>query len=158
MQYRLPGATWVLEVSDEALAVMRQRTQRKIFSRESVGQLFTQDVGASVVRVGVATILKPVRAQRAQVQLDPQKAYEERETLFAQGLHFVGLWHTHPETVPEPSERDRVLALDHARAAQQHISGLIFVIAGTQPFPAGLGVWIHDGKQLLQLELEAWVK
>ena len=155
MRYRIPGASWALEASGDAIAVMRKHSQRKIFSRESVGQLFTQDVGASIVRVGVATILKPVRAQRTQVQLDPQKAYEERETLFAQGLHFVGLWHTHPEAVPEPSERDRVLALEHARAAQQHISGLIFIIAGTQPFPAGLGVWIHDGEQLLQLELEA---
>lgn len=154
MRYRIPGASWVLEVSDEALAVMRKRSQRKLFSRESVGQLFAPDVVAPIVRIGVATILKPVHAWRTQVQLDPKKAYEERETLFAQELHFVGLWHTHPEPVPEPSSKDKALALDHARAAQQHISGLIFIIAGTQPFPAGLGVWIHNGEQLLQLELE----
>ena len=68
--------------------------------------------------------------------------------MFAQGLHCIGLWHTHPEARPQPSSEDLVLAKDYALAVRPILTGLVFVIVGTLPFPRGLAVWVHDGMRL----------
>lgn len=152
--FKLPGASWKLGLSDEALSEFASHAQTRLFMRESVGQLFARDLTGSVVLVEAATVLKPRKASRMRVQFDVTQLMAERQRKFSEGLHFVGFWHTHPEPVPTPSHEDEELASAHALAAQPTMVGIVFAIVGTAPMPDGLGLWIHDGKVLMKFQLE----
>jgi proteasome lid subunit RPN8/RPN11 len=148
LSLRLPQATWSLEFSGDALQTFDKHVQRRAWSKETVGQLFTRSLVSDCIAIDVATVLKPKRAAWARVQFDTNRAMAEREAMFEQGLHCVGLWHTHPEPVPHPSSDDRQLAREHALAAQPQLAGLVFAIVGTKMLPQGLRVWIDDGAEL----------
>ena len=152
--YRLSQAKWVLEFGASAIETLQKHVQAGSRSKESVGQLYSKDLTRDHLVVDVATVLKPTRAARAKVRFDTKQAMAEREALFKRGLHCIGLWHTHPEPNPTPSPEDRSLARDHALAALPQLNGLVFVIVGTFPIPAGLRVWVHDGQELLANEMQ----
>jgi proteasome lid subunit RPN8/RPN11 len=84
----------------------------------------------------------------SRVRFDTKRAMQQREALIARGLHCIGLWHTHPEPMPQPSLEDRTVAREHALAAKPQLTGLVFVIVGTVPPPEGLRVWVDDGSEL----------
>jgi len=146
--YRLPQAKWTLEFSAAALETIAAHVQHGRMSKESVGQLFSKDLTGDQLVVDIATRLTPTVATRTRVRFDTERAMYERRVLVEQGLHCIGLWHTHPEPMPAPSGEDLLLAREHALAAQPQLSGLVFAIAGTLPFPSGLRVWVDDGRQL----------
>jgi proteasome lid subunit RPN8/RPN11 len=148
LSFRLPDAAWTLEFTTEVQRRLGASAQLQWGSRESVGQLFTRDLASERVLVEAATVLKPTLATRAKVRFDTTAAMAERQALFERGLHCIGLWHTHPEPMPEPSPEDRVLARDYARAAMPQVSGVVFVIVGTLPMPSGLRVWVDDARDL----------
>jgi len=145
LRYQIQSANWQLEFSIDCQETLKSHIQRRRLSKESVGQLFTRDLTQDVVQVELATIISPTWASFARVKFDPKRAAKEREELFKQGLHCIGLWHTHPEPIPEPSDDDLTLASDYALAAKATLTGMLFVIVGQSPFPAGLAVWVHDG-------------
>lgn len=148
MEFQLKGAHWSLDFAPAATSIMCANAQTKFASCEAVGQLYTRDLTSSSVVVEHATVLKPRRASRGRVQFDPKSAYAERAELFKQGLHCVGIWHTHPEPQPSPSGEDRRLARDYAIAAKPALSGIVFVIVGTQPLPNAFRVWVDNGEEL----------
>lgn len=153
--YRLSHANWSLQFSASATAVLSKHVQGRLFSRETVGQLYTRNLVTNDIVIDVATVLPPVRAAWSSVSFDTQRAMTERETLFHDGLHCIGLWHTHPEPHPTPSSKDRVLARDHALAAKPQLSALVFAILGTALLPSGLRVWIDDGTDLQEADVVA---
>jgi hypothetical protein len=142
---RIPGASWTLEFRPRALRTFLRHSQRLWQKRESVGQLFASDLCGDLVVVEEATRLSTVWSGRGGVKFDPRRAEAERAALFSRGFHCIGLWHTHPELAPRPSIADLELAAEHASAAQPTLTGLVFVIVGTAPWPTGLGIWVHDG-------------
>jgi hypothetical protein len=146
--YQLPGALWYLRFTAMALRTLHAHVQRKLCSRESVGQLYSRDLTTDCIVIEEATVLTPKWSARARVQFDPRRAAAERDKKFERGLHCVGLWHTHPEALPIPSPDDKVLAREHALSAKGQLTGLVFAIVGTQPIPAGLRVWVDDGEAL----------
>lgn len=146
--YRLPGASWALELPVEQLQALQSHAQRKWWSKEAAGQLFSAGPGGDIVRVDAVTKLPARVATRTGLRLDIPAVRKEREVLFEQGLHCLGFWHTHPEPVPTPSPDDIALAAEHARASSATFGGLVFVIVGTAAVPAGVGVWVHDGNTL----------
>jgi hypothetical protein len=103
-----------------------------------------------VLRVDVVTKLHAKWASHTGVRLDVAKVNEERARLFKQGLHCLGFWHSHPESVPSPSSDDIAMAADHAKASLNVYAGILFVIVGTADAPLGIGVWVHDGTEMLQ--------
>jgi len=145
LSYRLPDATWSLRFAESALQTLLDHVQHSRTSNESVGQLFVRDLTQDPVVVELATVLVPTRAAWARVIFDTDRAMTEREVLFEKGLHCIGLWHTHPEPSPTPSTDDRMLAREHALAARSQLAGIVFVIVGTVPVPAGIRVWVDDG-------------
>lgn len=146
--YQIPEAKWTLEFSAQALDVFRGHVQAGRSSKESVGQLYVRELTVSRLVVELATSLAPKWATFSRVRFDTRRATAERDAQFAEGLHCVGLWHTHPEPRPCPSPEDLRLAKDHAEAAKPQLAGIIFVIVGTLPFPDGLLVSVHDGECL----------
>jgi proteasome lid subunit RPN8/RPN11 len=157
MEFALPLSAWRLRFEPEALQVIRSKIQSKQTDVEAVGQIYSSDITGDVVSISIATVLKAVKTRRTGVTIDKTQAGEERKKLFAQGLHCVGIWHSHPEAVPEPSIPDTDLAKDYAKAAAEQVTGVIFVIIGTAEFPDGLGVWMHDGQKLQEMTLVAQV-
>lgn len=151
---RVAGAAWALTFTNEVLQLIGVHTQRTRFSRESVGQLYCRDLTTTNIVVGHATVLPRTRAFFSGVQFNPAVAMEERASLFQSGWHCIGLWHSHPESHPQPSATDTALAKDHAEAAATHLNGLVFAILGTQPLPSGLSVWLHDGGRFLEANWE----
>lgn len=150
--YQIPGAKWRMYFAPETLALLTKCVQRGTRSKEQVGQLFTRDLTGDAVEIVHATKLSPKWASFARVKFDPKTAMTERTRLLADGLHCIGLWHTHPEPRPVPSGEDKALAKEHALAAIPQLSGLVFVIVGTAGLPTGLQVWVHDGNELLSAQ------
>jgi proteasome lid subunit RPN8/RPN11 len=155
LHFRLLGAAWSLEIPPNARAVLDKHVQRGWMKREVVGQLYTRDLTTEVVVVDVVTKLPAQWSAFAGVGFDLRHAEAERERLFEQGLHCLGFWHTHPESIPHPSGTDLQMAADHANASKRLFTGLLFLIVGKAPFPLGLGVWLHDGHQALRAEPES---
>ena len=152
--YRMTGATWSFQFSESALDTLLGHVQRLRSSKESVGQLFAKDLTRSPIVVEVATALRPTRAAWSRVTFNTDQAMAERIKLFGQGLHCVGLWHTHPEPLPTPSTDDQMLAREHALAARPQLAGIVFAIVGTASLPAGVRVWVDDGTDLREAVVE----
>jgi proteasome lid subunit RPN8/RPN11 len=142
----LPGASWILQFSEQAASFMNSHRQKRWHQPEAVGQLFSPDLTCPTIRISEATVLTRVKASRASVTFDPDEAAEQRTLKLRDGLHCVGIWHTHPEITPKPSGTDERLAADHASAARSVLNGLCFVIVGTGISPESWYVGIHDGK------------
>lgn len=147
--YQIPGARWRMKFAPSALETLKRNVQHGASSKEAVGQLYSRDLTIPEIEICVATRLTPLSATFAKVKFDPHVALRERRSFLSDGLHCVGLWHTHPEPIPIPSSDDRSLAKEHAQAAKPNLSGLVFAIVGTAQFPRGLQVWVHDGEALL---------
>jgi proteasome lid subunit RPN8/RPN11 len=160
LTYRLADANWSLVVGASVVSFLMAQAQRGRTSRERIGQLYSRNLSGSRIVVDAATLLEPRQASFARVTFDTQRMAAERRTQFEQGLHFVGLWHTHPEPHPFPSELDRRLAEDHARAASDVLAGIVFMIMGNLSAPRSLRVWIQEsasssaklGRRLLPME------
>jgi len=149
-RFRFPGAIWSLEIPEDVLATFKRHVQHGWMKREVVGQLYARDLTAEVVVVEVITKLPAKWSAISGVSFDVRVAEAERKLLFEQGLHCLGFWHTHPETIPQPSETDLQMAAEHANASKRIFTGLLFLIVGKAAFPKGLGVWLHDGQQAWQ--------
>lgn len=152
VKFALPGAKWSLQFDEAAVSMLQGKMQDWSRSKESAGQLFTNDLTASTIVILRATLLKARHASWSSVTFDPVEAMRQRQDLLQQGLHCIGLWHTHPEASPAPSGTDERLAADHARAAISVLNGLAFVIVGTQPFPNGWYVGFHDTNRFLKAD------
>ena len=144
-RYRIPGAAWTLHLSPEAIALLSQHAQRHWWTHESVGQLYSRDLTAEAVVVHAATLLKPSWAAFTGVGISRDRAIKERESMFQQGLHAIGIWHSHPEAYPKPSRTDLELAADYANAAKSQVAGVVFIIVGKAQSHGGLLVGVHDG-------------
>lgn len=148
--YRIPGAVWALELPSTAVAMLNSHAQRRFWSKESVGQLYSANLHSNVIHVDKITKLKSTWSSHTRVQLDMAAVNRERADYFRNGLHCLGFWHSHPEPVPSPSNEDIAMAAEHAIAGRDLYSGIVFIIVGTASPPKGLGVWVHDGKNLWQ--------
>lgn len=145
--FAISGASWSLTFTEATVKFLRSHAQVRWLQKESVGQLFTNDLTGSEIAITSATRLKPRRASSAQVTFDPEEAIQQREAALAQGLYCVGFWHTHPEKFPSPSGNDERLAKDHAQAARSILNGLVFLIVGNRPMLENWYLAVHDGRE-----------
>ncbi len=160
LTYRLAGANWSLVLEASVASFLMGQAQRGFTSRERIGQLYARDLSGPRVVVDAATRLDPRQSSFARVTFDAQRMAAERMAQFERGLHFVGLWHTHPEPDPVPSELDRRLAEDHAGAASDMLAGIVFMIVGNLRSSRSLCVWVQEsaspsarlGRRLLPME------
>lgn len=154
LRFRIRGAIWSLQFSTEVAAQLASFAQRGWRSREAVGQLYSSDLTAEPIRVDRVTRLTPSWAGYSGVKLNIASVNHERHEMHKQGFHCLGFWHSHPESRPKPSHEDVQMAAAHARASKREFEGLVFAIVGTDPFPLGLGIWVHDGDAMWRAEHE----
>ncbi|MDD5267593.1 MAG: Mov34/MPN/PAD-1 family protein [Methylococcales bacterium] len=141
---------------DNVLQHMYQHAQTRFWQREAGGQLFSTAPHESSVVVSVASGPHSRDAQsRHHFAPDLPLATRDREIQFNLGKHAVGLWHTHPEAKPAPSNQDYNTTQEYLEAFHGMMDGFLLVILGNSGNPLNMVVWIATMKPFgawIQLE------
>lgn len=138
-----------IQLAAPCLKTLRAHRQRTRFRREIGGQLFARFIDGDLV-IERATCVKGVRSR---FSFHPNRGDEQREidALFGQGLHYVGDWHTHPESTPTPSRLDRTKMLEIFQQSRHQLPYMLMAIVGLEPFPAGLFLGAVESEQIIRL-------
>lgn len=128
----------------EVLELFEQHKQLSEKCLEAGGQLFARFNEKEVV-ISKATGLRN-GDKRGRFLFWPNRKKEQNEIkeLFGEGYHYVGDWHTHPELIPTPSNIDLVNILECYNQSRHDLKYFIMVIIGTDAFPNGIHVSIHN--------------
>src|SRR5262245_40618331 len=132
----------------ELPAALRARLEELACARypeEACGLLVGRCTGgsAAVTDVREARNLNPAPA-RGRYELDPADQLAAQDAAEAAGLDLVGVWHSHPDHPPVPSETDR-------REAWPGWSYVIVSVAGGAP--SGLRSWRLEGRAFVEEEV-----
>ena len=65
---------------------------------------------------------------------------KDRENYFSLGYYAVGLWHTHPESIPTPSTKDRDTTHEYLKAFNGEMEGFLLVTIGNKGTPLNMSV------------------
>ncbi|MBU9192990.1 Mov34/MPN/PAD-1 family protein [Burkholderia gladioli] len=116
-----------------ALEHMYLHVQHSRCAKEAGGELFARVFDASCVVIDSASgpHLSDKRSRYSFLP-DVDAGAKERLLQWEQGLHAVGLWHTHPECVPTPSGPDRRTTEQYLRAFDGERARYFSVILGNR--------------------------
>jgi len=114
--------------------------QLHLRDKEAGGQLFARFEGSETIIVE-ATDPKTLD-YRARHSFRPNRWLQRREikNRYFRGSHFVGDWHTHPESLPLPSSEDIAGMIDCFHRSTHELNAFVLLILGTNPLPQGLYV------------------
>jgi integrative and conjugative element protein (TIGR02256 family) len=143
LEYELPGGR-ILRFAPSVLERFRRYRQSRPWRKEAGGQLFAS-LAHSVIEIVEATGPR-ASDRRSLFGYIPDRAAEQAEikARYARGLHFIGDWHTHRQTLPEPSWTDLHSMQDTYKRSDHDAPGFALVVVGTAPFPDGLHVSYHQ--------------
>lgn len=113
------------------------------------GQLFAKFSESGCLRIEKVTGPRDIDVKK-RFFYKPDKKNEQAEilSLFLEGYHYVGDWHTHPEKQPHPSSTD-VNNIQNIFIKSKHtLTHMLLVIVGQLNLPQGLFVGLHNGKNL----------
>jgi len=147
IEFALGTAGQTLILSDTVLSYFDRFRQSRPLDKEAGGQLFARIDGSTII---VDRATGPRRSDwRTPFSFIPNRLAERREirSLFKEGLHYVGDWHTHPEAHPCPSDTDKRSMHDMFQKSHHQLAGFILVIVGT----AEVFVGISNGQRLMRL-------
>lgn len=134
-----------LHFTDEVLLHVSAHRQTKLWHREAGGLLFARIEGASITIEDITGPRRDDRRSRCSYEGDREAEQEEIYNRHRLGLEYVGDWHTHPQRRPKPSGIDDRTMSSRVQESRHQLLGFVFVIVGTDKFPAGLTVLVHDG-------------
>jgi len=151
LEYALPGDR-VLRLLPEVVARFRLHRQHRPWRKEAGGQLFASTIG-NVVEIREATGPRP-SDRRSIFGYVPDRAAEQAEIKerYGRDLHFIGDWHTHRQSLPQPSWTDLNSMQDMFKRSEHDAPGFVLIVVGTQPFPAGLHVSYHQSEGWQELK------
>lgn len=154
--FQLSEGIGAVEFSEEVLQHMYSFAQRGLFSREAGGQLFSQNPHHQIVQVThVSGPNSGDRRTRHQLNWDEAQANEDRESHFQSDRHPVGLWHTHPESLPKPSWQDEKSTKKYLDALGNEMKGFLLVIIGNKGVTPAMSVWLaRTGTSKCWIELQ----
>jgi integrative and conjugative element protein (TIGR02256 family) len=133
---------YVLFTAD-ALVHMYAHAQRGLWQKEAGGELFANDPDASGLVITAASGPNPRdRRSRNSWKPDTAAADRDRQQQFIQGRHAVGLWHTHPESFPSPSGRDRQTTHDYLEAFHGERKRYLMVTLGNSGNSPNMALWV----------------
>lgn len=144
LEYPIGSSGQVVVLPEEIIRKFRRYRQRRWYQREAGGQLFAR---LSLSRIVIEEATGPRRTdRRTRTSYVPDRAAEQREidSRHADGLHYVGDWHTHPEALPGPSGLDIASISELVRESTHALNGFLLVIVGQAEPPGGLLVSVHD--------------
>lgn len=151
LRYPIGNSGQMIEFAPSVLARFDAHRQTRFWHCEAGGQLFAR-FSDTVVVVGASTGPRPTDF-RTPISYRPDRKAEqaEIELMHADQWHYVGDWHTHPQSVPSPSGTDLTTIKSTFNKSEHSLRGMLIVIVGRQTFPAGLFVGICDGMGLHDL-------
>lgn len=152
IRYPIGHSGQTLVFTDPVLAVFAKYRQRRRWQREAGGQLFARFKDSQIV---VSAATKPSRIDvRTRFSFRPNRRREQRDitSYHAEGFHFVGDWHTHPEPIPHISPDDAESVSEIVRRSLHELNGFVLVIVGTESAPSGLSVSVCDKIALTTLD------
>lgn len=134
--------SYVLFTAD-ALVHMYAHAQRGLCQKEAGGELFANDPDASGLVISAASGPNPRdRRSRNSWKPDTAAADRDRQRQFIHGRHAVGLWHTHPESFPSPSGRDRQTTNDYLKAFHGERKRYLMVTLGNSGDSPNMAIWV----------------
>jgi integrative and conjugative element protein (TIGR02256 family) len=150
LSYPLDDGDASLVFSDDVVAHFTKHQQRRSRDTEAGGQLFAR-LSRFEIYVEVATGPRP-GDKRTRTSYVPDRIAEraEIENMFDQGLHFVGDWHTHPESIAHPSLTDEATITDCASKSKHKLNGFILVVIGNGDLPTSMSVSVHAAQEQFQ--------
>ena len=152
LHYKITESGQLLILTESVLNHLHEHRQVKASQSEAGGQLFAK-FDSEIIRITLAT--GPRRSDKRSVfGFVPNRLAERREikARFRQGLHFVGDWHTHPQSVPMPSTTDVESITDTFRQSRHGLAGFVMIILGTCSAPKGLYVAVCDSQGCVELQ------
>jgi len=141
----------VLAIAPPVLKHLQKYQQKRANALEAGGQLLAR-LSLEEVVIEKATGPRPSDF-RARALYVPDRLTEQLEIDHShkKGLHYVGDWHTHPETRPLPSGSDRESIRESFIRSTHSLRGFLLVIVGTAEFPLGLYVALNNADHELVL-------
>ena len=155
MSLRIPlgDSAELVILPDTVLEHFRRYQQLSKRDTEAGGQLFGRIQGKTI---NIEEATGPRRSDiRSRYSYIPDRKAEQHEIneRFSSGLHFIGDWHTHPEPIPHPSGTDLDNMRECVKKSRRAVSGFLLIIIGTAPLPSGLHTSLHNGKDMLLLQM-----
>jgi len=141
-KFTLPFERGQFILNPDVLSHFYKYSQNNSKKLEAGGQLFSKNPNDSQMVICLAT--GPHRSDergRHRFNLDVNKANYDREKLFRKGFHAVGLWHTHPEKYPNPSNEDRNVTAEYLKAFEGSMKGFLNLIVGNQGAHSNIAAW-----------------
>lgn len=143
--FLFPNSNYYIIIKSNALDHMYTRAQRKWFQRESGGQIFSRTISGNPIVIEHITghHLTDLRSRHGW-KPNRTQLIKDREKMFRDGLHVVGLWHTHPEPFPTPSTIDRKTCEAHTELLDISHKGFLMITVGNSGFPPNISVYFSD--------------
>lgn len=142
--YTIANAKWRLVLSDAVLQYMASYKQIHPDMPEAGGQLYAPSLVSETINICSVTGPYPNdKRHRFGYSMLGDTASADRQEQFRTGYHLCGLWHTHPETNPNPSLVDVEAIRANLKLLPQWKS-LILVIQGTHDGYNGLFVGVYS--------------
>jgi integrative and conjugative element protein (TIGR02256 family) len=138
------GANLVL--SDQVVEHFALHQQVRHNQAEAGGQLFARLTRYEIFVEEATGPRSTDRRGRTSYTPDRQAEREEIRERFALGLHYVGDWHTHPESVPIPSPIDRFTISDCSRRSTHKLTGFLLILVGNGSFPESLNISLNRSR------------
>jgi integrative and conjugative element protein (TIGR02256 family) len=144
-----------LVFASAVLEHFEKHQQLRWWQREAGGQLFAR-LALPDIFVEEATGPRP-SDWRTRYSYRPNRSAEQHEisSRHACGQHFIGDWHTHPESTPTPSPRDIASMHELVTKSAHTFNGFVLVIVGTDPLPGGLCVSVFNATDVFSLSASA---
>jgi integrative and conjugative element protein (TIGR02256 family) len=151
IEYPIGNSGQSILLCDGVLAHFARHRQVRCWHREAGGQLFARDSSEQLV-IELATGPRKTD-RRSRMLYIPDRSAERAEIvkLHAQGLHFVGDWHTHPQKVPHYSTCDGQNIADCFEKSVHQMNCFVLIIVGQIPAPEGLEVSLHSADKTVVL-------
>ncbi len=113
--------------------------QNRFWKKEAGGQLFGQWSEDGDFVISYATGPRPTD-KRSKFGYVPDRKAEQAEisTFRENGIWYLGDWHTHPESHPQPSDSDLLTMNDCFNKSVHGMGGFLIVIVGTSK---NVGSW-----------------
>jgi len=150
--FSYPGVSQSVVVSEQAQQTFLRYRQAHLFRSEAGGLLFAK---ISATQIAIQEATSPSRRDyrtRGRFILDLVEAQKVIAERFSSKLHYVGEWHTHPEPVPRPTERDLKTIASVFEKSQHRLRSLILIIVGNGDPPS---IWcsLHRSADHIQLSM-----
>src|ERR1035441_5657758 len=133
-----------LVIQPSVLRTFTNHRQLRSDAPEAGGQLFARIDGANILLELATGPRKSDKRSRYSYQPDRRAEQEEIDQLHRENLLFVGDWHTHPESIPNPSPQDIASIRDSVAKSRHHLKGFLLIIVGTGAIPTTLWVGLHS--------------